>query len=202
MSLILQGSTSGSVTLQEPAVAGTTVLDLPAVSGTILTTGSSGQSIPKAALPAGTVLQVVSTTLTSTVTVTSTSFSPVTGFTVTITPSNASSKILILTSMQGGNAGNNCTAVLTRNGSNICFADAASNRTQGTASAMNFGISTAANVVMNFLDSPATTSAVTYGVSVSSNTGSFFLNRSSRDNDAANVDGRFASTITVMEIAA
>ncbi len=35
MSLILQGSTSGSVTLQEPAVAGTTVLNLPATSGTV-----------------------------------------------------------------------------------------------------------------------------------------------------------------------
>jgi len=36
MSLILQGSTSGSITLQEPAVAGTTVLDLPATSGTVV----------------------------------------------------------------------------------------------------------------------------------------------------------------------
>ena len=41
MSLVLSGSTSGSVTLQEPAVAGTTVLDLPATSGTILTTAST-----------------------------------------------------------------------------------------------------------------------------------------------------------------
>jgi hypothetical protein len=40
MSIVLQGSTSGSVTLQEPAVAGTTVLDLPATSGTLaLTSG-------------------------------------------------------------------------------------------------------------------------------------------------------------------
>lgn len=38
MSIVLQGSTSGSVTLQEPAVAGTTVLDLPATSGTIAVT--------------------------------------------------------------------------------------------------------------------------------------------------------------------
>jgi hypothetical protein len=38
MSLILQGSTSGSITLQEPAVAGTTVLDLPATSGTVALT--------------------------------------------------------------------------------------------------------------------------------------------------------------------
>jgi hypothetical protein len=35
MSLVLMGSTSGSVTLQEPAVAGSTVLDLPATSGTV-----------------------------------------------------------------------------------------------------------------------------------------------------------------------
>jgi hypothetical protein len=38
MSIVLVGSTSGSITLQEPAVAGTTVLDLPAVSGTIALT--------------------------------------------------------------------------------------------------------------------------------------------------------------------
>jgi hypothetical protein len=36
MSLVLSGSTSGSVTLQEPAVAGTTVLDLPATSGNVV----------------------------------------------------------------------------------------------------------------------------------------------------------------------
>jgi hypothetical protein len=38
MSIVLQGSTSGSVTLQEPAVAGSTVLDLPATSGTVALT--------------------------------------------------------------------------------------------------------------------------------------------------------------------
>ena len=36
MSIVLQGSTSGSITLQEPAVAGTTTIDLPATSGTAL----------------------------------------------------------------------------------------------------------------------------------------------------------------------
>ena len=35
MSIVLLGATSGSVTLQEPAVAGTTVIDLPATSGTM-----------------------------------------------------------------------------------------------------------------------------------------------------------------------
>jgi hypothetical protein len=41
MSIVLQGSTSGSVTLQEPAVAGTTVLTLPATSGTVVVTGTT-----------------------------------------------------------------------------------------------------------------------------------------------------------------
>jgi hypothetical protein len=40
MSIVLLGSTSGSVTLQEPAVAGTTVLDLPAASGTVMVSGN------------------------------------------------------------------------------------------------------------------------------------------------------------------
>jgi hypothetical protein len=35
MSIVLMGSTSGSITLQEPAVAGSTVLELPASSGTV-----------------------------------------------------------------------------------------------------------------------------------------------------------------------
>jgi hypothetical protein len=41
MSVILSGSTSGSVTLQAPAVAGSTVLNLPATSGTVIVTGGT-----------------------------------------------------------------------------------------------------------------------------------------------------------------
>ncbi len=36
-SIVVAGDTSGSVTLQAPAVAGSTVLTLPAVSGTVIT---------------------------------------------------------------------------------------------------------------------------------------------------------------------
>jgi hypothetical protein len=38
MSIVLQGSTSGSITLQEPAVAGTNTLTLPAATGTVAIT--------------------------------------------------------------------------------------------------------------------------------------------------------------------
>ena len=41
MSIVLVGSSSGSITLQEPAVAGTTVLNLPATSGTVVVTGTT-----------------------------------------------------------------------------------------------------------------------------------------------------------------
>ena len=43
MSIVLLGSTSGSITLQEPAVAGTTTLTLPATTGTVVV-GSSAVS--------------------------------------------------------------------------------------------------------------------------------------------------------------
>ena len=46
MSIVLQGSTSGSITLQEPAIAGSTVLSLPATTGTILTSASPASDLP------------------------------------------------------------------------------------------------------------------------------------------------------------
>jgi hypothetical protein len=44
--LVLSGDTSGSVTLDAPAVSGTTTLTLPATSGTILTSVSAASSLP------------------------------------------------------------------------------------------------------------------------------------------------------------
>jgi hypothetical protein len=40
-SVVISGNTSGTITLDAPAVAGTTVLTLPATNGTIITTGST-----------------------------------------------------------------------------------------------------------------------------------------------------------------
>lgn len=95
MSLVLPGATSGQITLDVPAVAGTNVITLPANSGTIITTGSNGQSIPKAALPTGSVLQVVSANITGGGSTTSTSFTN-TNLTASITPIVSGSKILVL----------------------------------------------------------------------------------------------------------
>ena len=56
MSIVLIGSTSGSITLQEPAVAGSTVLTLPAATGTVMVSGN---------MPAFSAYATVTTTLTA-----------------------------------------------------------------------------------------------------------------------------------------
>ena len=182
MSIVLVGSTSGSVTLQEPAVAGTTVLTLPAVSGAVLTTTS-----PKA----GNVIQVVNATY-STIASNSTSTYADTGLTATITPTSSSSKILVLIDQNGvgkssANSGNGVTIRLLRGATQLIILNEYASYT-GTALQNNVG-----SVSTNYLDSPATTSAVTYKTQFinPNNTATAFVQNSNE-----------TSTITLMEIAA
>jgi len=206
MSIVLQGSTSGSVTLQEPAVAGTTVLDLPATSGTVLVGGT--QNIPKAALPTGSVLQVISSTKTDTASTTTTgSWLDVTGLSVSITPTTSSSKIMIFGRLTG--AGTSMTSRLqmrlVRDSTAISIGDASSNRLQVSGGELYYGAdnSTLSNTTITFLDSPATTSSTTYKLQIRNGNASatIYVNRteSNPDNNTAPVA---TSSITVMEIAA
>jgi hypothetical protein len=186
MSLILQGSTSGSVTLQEPAVAGTTVLTLPAVSGTILTTSSVGS-----------VLQVVSTTKTDSFTTTSTSFTDITGFSVSITPTASSSKIFITVTFAISGSSSAALAVfnLVRNSTNISQPSTSPTFTATTGGFLT-NFDNILPVSFTFLDSPATTSATTYKVQTRLNGGTMYFNR------RETTDCAFTATITAMEIAA
>ena len=149
MSLILQGSTSGSITLQEPAVSGSTVLTLPAVSGTVLTTTS-----PKA----GNVLQVVSQQAPANYTSTS---SALTLLTQSFTPTSASSKVLALMSYtverNGGGSGNYIFVSFLRNGSTIVSNWGNATGYQESSGARGIATHT-------YLDSPATTSAISYTI--------------------------------------
>ena len=201
MSIVLQGSTSGSCTLQEQAVAGNTVLTLPTTSGTILTTGSSGQSIPKAALPTGSVLQVVSTTKTDTFSTSSTSYVDITGLSVSITPSSATSKIYVVLSISGSESAG-WGYQLVRGSTAICIGDSGGGSRRQASGGMSVRDTNGVNNgSVSYLDSPATTSSTTYKVQmyVPSSTG--YINRTFGDVDAAYTI-RSASTITVMEIAA
>ena len=188
MSLILQGSTSGSITLQEPAVAGTTVLTLPAVTGTILTTTS-----PKA----GNVIQVVQGTSLTDTTITSTSYTD-TSLTASITPSSSSSKILVIIT-QAFLVYREATDI---NGGMQIVRGSTSIASHSITPAISAGLSTGSSIAtrgtwaMTYLDSPATTSSTTYKtqakVSSTANSGQIRLQQ-----DSAQI-----STITLMEIAA
>lgn len=155
-SIVVAGDTSGTITLSAPAVAGTTTLTLPTANGTLITTGSSGQSIPRAALPAGSVLQVVSMRTSTVVSWSGTEQS--TGLTLAITPFFASSKVLVIANnngMQSYNANSGISYYLYRNGSYVYNIGAYYGY---PSSAYGAGGQT------SFLDSPATTSSVTYDI--------------------------------------
>jgi len=196
-SLVLNGNTSGSVTISSPAVSGTTTLTLPATSGTVLTNGTNTN------FPAGSVLQVVSTTKTDTFTTTSTTFTTITGLTASITPSSATSKILIIVSVTGSQqvGTNDALIALFRDSTQIALGDAAGSRVRHSflLNTSDAGWSTTGSV--NFLDSPSTTSAISYSVRARvPSTGTLYINRGQSDTDAAFGAGRTVSSITVMEI--
>jgi hypothetical protein len=145
------------------------------------------------------VVQVKSTTLTSTFSTASTSFTDLTGLSVAITPTSASNKILILASINSGSDNIAICFRLMRDSTAIAVGDAAGVRTRSTSANLfspNIDISP---INMNFLDSPATTSATTYKVQLLTNASTAHINRTTLDNDAT-TRPRMISTITVMEV--
>jgi hypothetical protein len=154
----------------------------------------------------GKVLQVVSATKTDTQSFTSSTFSDITGLSVSITPSSISSKILIFgyAMVAWDSASSKVGINLVRNSTNILIGDAAGSRQRvsgftylGTACIGTFSLP------VNFLDSPSTTSATTYKIQANSidNAGNVYINRSFTDTDNSTF-GRTTSTITAMEISA
>jgi hypothetical protein len=214
-SIVIAGDTSGTVTLTAPLVAGTTTLTLPTTDGTVLTTGSSTGvnasaistgTLAAARLPAGSVLQVVSATKTDTFSTSSATYVDITGLELSITPTSATSKILISAYVSISNSANQgAFIVIDRNGTIVTQGDADGSRMQ--AAAMGTGSGNSLGYIMNspnifFLDSPASTSALTYKVQINrGGSGTAFVNRTGADNNNTSY-GRVVSTITVMEISA
>jgi hypothetical protein len=157
----------------------------------------------------GKVLQVIQGLKSDTFSTTSTSFTDVTGLSVTITPSSATSKILVIGQVSVGNIAKDgatpATSILrlVRASTTIFAGDAASSRSLGFTGVMYADqINNSANP-FNFLDSPATTSSTTYKIQMltSNASSTTYVNRSFNDGDAASVT-RAASSIIVLEIGA
>jgi len=152
----------------------------------------------------GKVLQVVSTAKTDTFTSSTNSFIDITGLSVSITPSSASNKILILSDIHFGTNGNAAYAYfkLVRGSTDIYLGDSASSRIRGFGGGMASDAATTMQISSVFLDSPSTTSSTTYKIQIynQNSASAIFVNRSFTDSDNTSYL-RQASSITVMEIA-
>jgi hypothetical protein len=189
--LIATSDTSGNIAVQSN---GTTI-------GTFSSTGLAMASGKKVSYT-GAVLQVVSTTKTDTFSVTGQTFTDVTGLSATITPTSASSKILVMftTAMSQNNGGYSGGVRLMRGSTPICIGDADGARPQVSNWSMHYYYWENSNLTNSFLDSPATTSATTYKLQIMSGYAgqTVYINRTYLDDVTY---GRYPSSITVMEIA-
>jgi len=167
----------------------TRIQSLGITDGTIVNADiNASAAIAGTKLSAGSVLQVVSATDATQRSTTSTSFVTASNtMSVSITPSSASNKILIIghTTMTNNTANKFAYLTVFRDSTNLISA--------GTAALVNFYSVSSLDYNSNgfsFLDSPSTTSATTYQVYLKVDTGSTgYLNASSS-----------TGAITVLEI--
>ena len=163
--------------------------------------------VPRDGLASGSsggIIQVKSVVKTDLFNTASSSFTDITGLSVSITPTRADSKILFqfhLGSFQNQNNTSRAFVRMVRDSTAICVGDAATGHecTAAVCSRASDDNHTQFPVSMQFLDSPSTTSAVTYKLQAScgNDGGTLYLN-SPGTVDAQS--GNTASTITVMEI--
>jgi hypothetical protein len=152
------------------------------------------------AVPAGGILQVVSTSKTDTFSTTSTSFTGVTGLSATITPRATSSKILAFFSVQGSGAGLGFYR-LARNGTGIGVANADGLRTQASAQGFESDVNSVYTTSNSFLDSPSTVSTLTYQVQLLAESGTLHYVNMDRNNQNLAARARVVSSITLIEVA-
>ena len=167
--------------------------------------------VPRDGLPSGSsggIIQLKSVTHTEFETQSLTgsgNFFDIAGMSVTITPTRADSKILIMMNLNvGASHDGNISATLHRNGSVISGAIGASPGSRTPVTATEFTSSSSRQVQMNitYLDSPASTSAQTYGFKFSTaenGTNSVYLNRDNNFGTSFHTQ-KPISTITLMEL--
>lgn len=167
------------------------------------TTGQVKDSgVPQPTPGGGKILQAVQIQKTDTASVATTTWSNITGLAGAITPSSATSKILIIahTSISTSSSGGSSFMRLLRNSTPIFLGAAAGSRIQASSGGFNpFGNIDIMCGNLKYLDSPATTLAVTYFVQWRSSV-TMYLNRSRSDTDSTSY-ARSASNLLLIEVA-
>ena len=206
ISLEPNASGAGTFTLAAPNSNTNRTLNLPDASGNIIAADASTGRFDSSNMPAGSVIQVVSTTKTDTFSATvSGNFVEITGLSATITPTSDSSKILIFVSVTFSetNGNNSLRFRINRDATSIGLPDSAGSRI--LANFMGFQPSGRKSSTASYtlLDLPSTTASIDYSLLVTNdntNSETLFINRAQDDADNNNRT-RTSSTITVMEVA-
>ena len=174
-------------------------------NSSITLNGSAVSLGGSATIGGGKIGQVVSTHTNATSFSTSSStLVDVTGMSVSITPSAASSKILVIASVTAtSNESTRCFLGLKRDSTVIANGNPSSSQIAGVNTGHEQeGNNALFNYHISFLDSPNSTSSLTYKVTgCAEGSDVFRLNRSPGDADSSTVS-RGASSITVMEVLA
>jgi len=178
-------------------------------SGGVDVTGAL--TVNGAALAGGKIAQVVSTTKKDTFSTSSSSFTDISGMSVSITPSSSSSKIFVSVQLcHGGEGGLHAHGKLLRGSSSIAEGNGPGGQKVAATMPLQGGVSNNDRFVfssaMNYLDSPNTTSSTTYkmqvqAVNFNGNGTPFTLNRPNTNSNDVGA-GYYVSTITVMEVLA
>ena len=198
ISLDTQQSVTGDHTLQLPTGVGS--------AGQVLKNSSTAGTLEFA--QGGKILQVVQSSKTDVDSITGASFQNI-GLSVSITPSSATSKVLIFVyaTISSDNGSYDMKLRLMRGTTPLSVGDAASNRPRASTNISNSwasGVWGSANAAINFLDSPATTSQVTYKLQAMAYgaTYNIYINRGPNDTDLAGYEARSASSMIAMEVEA
>ena len=152
----------------------------------------------------GSILQVVQTVKSDTFSAAPNgTWTDITGFSVSITPTASTNKILLFVTAVGAGSGTTPKIRLLRNTTAIGVGDTSGSKQLAMIGSFLMKDTNQTDTYTNhFLDSPSTTSTITYKLQVNNdNTQTFFLNRSVSDQDNA-TGGRYISVITAIEVSA
>jgi hypothetical protein len=203
------GNKPASVPLTSADIADSIITSAKIADGAIVgddinsTFNLTGKTVTLPSGVGGKVLQVVSTTKTDVFGLLgTTTFTDITGLSVSITPSSASNKILVLVNVASGQSATSVNAFrLVRGATAIGGGTASGSRQSAFATGQGVDTNGQFSSSFNHLDSPSTTSSTTYKIQMICND-TAGVNQTRLDTDvSASYGSRTSSTITVMEIA-
>ena len=158
--------------------------------------------VPRGGLPAGAsggIIQVVQAVKTDTASHDTTTWTDISGLSVTITPQSASNKVLVSFSGTGSTVNMGFVRIM-RGSTVLAVGDSSGSRVPCTCQFHRSGDSNyAESFGFTYLDSPSTTSSTTYKLQWRDENGTIYLNRTADDQNSS-AGPRAASVITVMEV--